>query len=604
MVNFVDKLEKTNSDIFSKNLILKEGLYIFLDIEKQDETCVLKNIDKDGNILKKDLGLFTKETEMDSFFEKCLKLQTNSIPVSPAKIFNPNKKIYNASCSPFALCFNKKNFIKYDSEILKDELENQYFKAAEKFINKENREQIEWFGNFKGFMVNNFLSFINRLEEFTEAKSNFNVSIFLKQPAIEDYIETHQLYLQKNVFNKDKFNKEIDNVVLGISDSLSGFNDKKRFLQHKTAPLEYNFRINENNALKIWKFFRMQKNNQLPNPMPVFIDKQELNGKVVSIYNDDRKKGFAEIIKDLFENHEKDLHNFYLIFFNNGLKGSHIIDLDFVPVFRYNIDNIKLEEVFPIGGKLSSLSIKNVFDFQKDIANRIFNNQLIQETQKGLWIKYFDDIEPNPKYHFTETIFNLMLKYRKSFYDFIYKSKRQAITEIMFDDIMINSILDDIKHDKEYDRGYSIKEKLNIWFSLYNFFNQNKKREDMASKIPELLEKCRKIANNDNEHLSENPEEFAFAAGQVIYFLLDKSKAANKTHALLEPFLQKTMADNLQNTIGNTIGVYKHAISFGKGRFERLAKEVLAYETDVNIKNLQRFLLAGYFAQAVIYEKK
>ena len=258
--------------------------------------------------------------------------------------------------------------------------------------------------------------------------------------------------------------------------------------------------------------------------------------------------------------------------------------------------------------------MKNVFDFERIILNKIFDGILISNFENGKRIRYFSDFndrkDTDIKY-INKIIekkrlhikLNLVLKYRKSFYDFIYKSKRQAITEIMFDDMMINSILDDIKHDKEYDRGYNIKEKLNIWFSLYNFFNQNKKREDMASKIPELLEKCRKIANNDSEHLSENPEEFAFAAGQVIYFLLDKSKAGNKTHALLEPFMQKTMAENLQNVIGNTIGVYKHAISFGKGRFERLAKEVLAYDTHVNIKNLQRFLLAGYFAQSVIYEK-
>ena len=603
---YVDELENNNPEIFSKNLKLREGLYIFLDIEKKDEAYILKNIDTDGNILKDDIRLFTKETEMNPFFKRCLKLQINSIPVSPAKIFNPNKKIYNASCSPFALCFNKKNFIKYDSEILESELKNQYFKTAEKYINKEKKEQLEWFENFKGFMVNNFLSFINELKEFTGAKSNFNVNIFLKQPKVEDYIETHQLYLQKNVFNKDKFNKEIDNEVLGISDSLSGFNDKKRFLQHKTAPLEYNYRINGNNALKIWKFFRMQKNNQLPNPMPVFVDKQELNKKIVSIYNDDRKKGFAEMIKDLWENHKKDLQDFYLIFFHNGLKGSRIIDLDFVPVFHYEIDNIKLKEVFPIGGKLSSLSVKNVFDFQQNIANKIFNNQLIQETQKGLWIKYFDDIEPNPKYNFTETIFNLMLKYRKAFYDFIYKSKRQAITEIMFDDMMTNSILDDIKHDKEYDREYSIKEKLNIWFSLYNFFNQNIKRENMVNKTNELFERIKLISKNENEQLN-NDEEFAFAAGQVIWKLLIQSESANRTHALLEPFLQKSDAKLFKLAIARTFEMYKHKFTLypKKYEFDKIFSDVLGFEPDEkNMKNLLPFILAGYFKESVFKREK
>jgi CRISPR-associated protein Csh1 len=174
----------------------------------------------------------------------------------------------------------------------------------------------------------------------------------------------------------------------------------------------------------------------------------------------------------------------------------------------------------------------------------------------------------------------------------------------MFDDMMIQSILDDIMHDQERDKEYNIKQKLNIWFSLYNYFNHtNKNREDMASKIPELTEKCRKTAN-EGEQLSDKPEEFAFAAGQIIYFLLSKSEASNKSHALLEPFLQKSKASLLQDAISNTINTYKHAIGFGKSRFENLAKEVLAYETNVNMKTLQRYLLAGYFADSVIYEKK
>jgi CRISPR-associated protein Csh1 len=615
---FVDELENSNPEAFSKNIELKEGLYIFLDMEKQNDAYVLKNRDNDGKILKDDIGLFTKETEMNPFFEKCLKLQINSIPVSPAKIFNPNKKIYNASCSPFALCFNKKNFIKYDSEILKNELKNQYFRTAEKFINKDKREHLEWFENFKGFMVNKFLSFINELEEFTVAKSNFNVNIFLKQPQVEDYFETHQLYLQKNVFNKDKFNMEIDDEVLGISDSLSGFNDKKRFLQHKTAPLEYNYRINGNVALKIWKFFRMQKNNQLPNPMPVFIDKQELNGKVVSIYNDDRKKGFVEIIKDLLDYHKEDLHNFYLIFFHNGLKGSRIIDLDFVPVFEYEFKNkMEIKALFNTiskekGELLNDYSIDNVFAFQNIIVRKIFNNSLVQYSKKSekYSYKYFDDIDP--KFVHGDIIYNLILKYRKAFYDFIYKSKHQAITNVMFHNIMQNTIFDDIMHDEyKLDKKYhtneiSIKEKLNIWFSLYNFFNQNKKREDMINKTTELFERIKLISKNNNEQLNSD-EEFAFAAGQVIWKLLIQSESANRTHALLEPFLQKTDAKLFKLAIARTFETYKHKFTLypNKYEFDKIFSDVMGFEPDEkNMKNLLPLILAGYFKESIFKKEK
>jgi CRISPR-associated protein Csh1 len=125
----------------------------------------------------------------------------------------------------------------------------------------------------------------------------------------------------------------------------------------------------------------------------------------------------------------------------------------------------------------------------------------------------------------------------------------------------------------------------------------------MASKIPELLGKMKEVANNNQAHF-ETEEEFMFGAGQTIYFLLNQSRASEKTHALLEPFIQKVKTIELQNSIANAINAYKHEISFGQGRFEKLSAEVLSFETNENLKKYQRLLLAGYFATPVIYEKK
>ena len=604
ITSFVDELEKNNPDIFSKNLELKEGLYIFFELDEKNEDCNLKNIDSEGNIHSEDIQVYDKNAEWNPFFEKCLKIQTNSIPVSNAKIFNPNKKIYNVSCSPFTLSFNKKNFIKYDNEVLINELENQYFKIAEQYINKEKEEHIKWFHCFREFMLEHFPDFITKRKEYEDLKAGSTINVYLKNPSIDDFKETHEAYLKEKVFNKDKYNLTFNDTIYGISDSLSLFQDKKPFLQHQTAPLKYNYRVQGNEAMKLWKFFQMQRNRQLPNPMPVFIDKQELNDRVVSLYNNEGKKTYSEIVRELVENHKVDLQNYYLIFFHNGYKKSRIVDLDFVPVFKYHVKDLQLREIFPLGGNLSNLTVKNVFEFQNNVINKIFNNQLAQKTKNnGLWLRYFDELEVKPEYGLTDTIYHLLYKYRKAIYDYVYKSRHQEITCRMFDDMMLQSILDNIIHDEDGNKDYPIKEKLNIWFSLYNYFNnQHKNREDMASKIPELMEKCRKVAHQ-GENLSEDPAEFAFAAGQLIYFLLNQSEAGNKSHALLEPFLQKSKAELLQDSISNTINTYKHAIDFGKGRFERLSKEVLAYETNVNIKKLQRYLLAGYFADSVIYEK-
>lgn len=209
----------------------------------------------------------------------------------------------------------------------------------------------------------------------------------------------------------------------------------------------------------------------------------------------------------------------------------------------------------------------------------------------------------------TETIVNLFYKYRRAFYDYVYKSKRQAITETMFYDIMLNSILDDVRHDeyklekKYHTKEKSIKEKLNIWFSFYNYFNNNKKPENMVNKTEQLFERLKQIAQNDNERIRSD-EEFAFAAGQLIRTILNKSESGERSHALLEPFLQKTNPGQFKLAIAREFEKYKHAFKFYKGdknryEFDKIMSEVMGVETNTSIKTLLPLILAGYFSETI-----
>ena len=58
----------------------------------------------------------------------------------------------------------------------------------------------------------------------------------------------------------------------------------------------------------------------------------------------------------------------------------------------------------------------------------------------------------------------------------------------------------------------------------------------MSSKITELMSKMSSVASGKS-HL-DNPEEFAFCAGQIVSYLIDRSAASNKNYSLLEPYLQ------------------------------------------------------------------
>jgi CRISPR-associated protein Csh1 len=177
----------------------------------------------------------------------------------------------------------------------------------------------------------------------------------------------------------------------------------------------------------------------------------------------------------------------------------------------------------------------------------------------------------------------------------------------MFHDMMRKSVLDDLKRE---DKEFRIKEKLNIWFSLYNYFVNSTNNDNMVNKTQELFEKLKKIASSDNNsEFIKSDDEFAFAAGQLIRSILNKSESGERSHALLEPFLQKTECGKLKLAIARAFDTYKHAFKFYRGdnnryEFDKIMSDVMGFETKTNMKDLLPMILAGYFSETIFKKEK
>lgn len=591
LVNFVNNLP---SEVFSYNLKLKDGLYWIVGRGGQGSLHIVEKRNyKEGD-------------EQDELLDWCLQVLKFLPPVSPAKIFNPNKKIFGGSCSAFALGFNKKNLInkekepRYSEETVKEEMQ-QYFKSADAYLESDIHKN--WKKEFETFCIQNLVQLLKEDETFQKPRADLDIYVIFNEPTLSDFKEIHDRYVSRKVFNKDEYNIVIGSTTYGISDSMSSFDDKKIFRQHKTAPFDLNYRVTGDTAKIIWQFHQLRRRQVLPNPLPIFIDKQELNGKMIAVVNEDKTVSYSQMLRKLFEDTPKgDLGSYYLLFF---LKGS-IADLDFVPSFRYHLENMQITEVFPLGGKIAG-KIDNVFEFERKVANKVFDKQLIVESKN--WLKYFDDIKYDHK-HMSYNTYNQLLRYRKGFYDYIYKSKREAIQQHAFHDIMKRGILDFIRRDtgkdSPNDYDYAIKEKLNIWFSLYDYFNPSPSNKfDMINKTQTLVARMQEIVKEGSAETFQSDDEYAFAAGQLIRFLLSKNESANRSHALLEPFLQKTEPELFKLAIARSFDTYKHALKFYGGskryEFDKLMSIVMGYEpkSGTNMKDHLPLILAGYFAETV-----
>ncbi len=630
IINYTKHLKENSPMLFEEGLEPSKGLHIFVELDEEGNAINFpgkKGVDWD----------YYDGKEMSPFLKSIIPYEQESKRVGTRmdKVLDTgkvegSKKFQIFSCSPYILSFKKQSLV-----LIKSRLKPFFDNAIKTCIKKDDEVTTQKVIAYKNALsqllikINEFKTRTNPTDLFAEEKSvfeimknDFFVNFYYKNVPFTEYAIAHQNYLQQKLFNNNDYNNEktISDNTYGLSGFINGLNMKKPFLEHKTASMYKGIasRIQAKDTVFLNDFDLLlkRKNNKIfPSPLPIFIDKNEFSNsdEIISIFKKDGRLTYSQILKQLFKKTpERILQNYYLLFFNYKYE---LEDFDFVSKFRYSLEENntypKVKNLFGIKMNKDELKrdyeIRNIFYFEQEIVKIIFNNSLVKVKDNDFSVSYFGEVKAE-YVSGGEPVYQMILKYRKAFYDYIYKSKTQAISCTMWDEIMWNSIIGDLRTDKITDKGYhsrdySIKEKLNIWFSLYNYFTNNLKRTDMASKIPELLEKMKKVANDENAHF-DTTEEFAFGAGQVIYFLLNQSKASERTHALLEPFIQKVKAEQLQSSIAQTINMYKHELSFGHGRFERLSSEVLAFETGDNLKNYQRFLLAGYFATPVIYEKK
>jgi CRISPR-associated protein Csh1 len=626
IINFVKDLENDYPEVFELNKMPSPGLHFWVELDEKG------NWKNNPPVEGKDYVVYDGQEEKNELLMEAARyeelgkrLGTRMDKVLDTAKIEGSSKFQIFSCSPFIVSFKKQSLNQIPLRI------DSYFKNAISICLDDSvlEEKAKAFKS----TIPNVLTQVTLFEKTIKKrgggeekkklleiiKNSSFINIYLKNGSIESYSEAHRNYLIQKVFNNNDYNsdKELNDYTWGISNFINGTGakfSKKIFLQHTTSCFHKGIasRIQIEDAIRLDTFEKILYRGILPKPLPLIIDKKEVKydkNKVTStefikLFDaENKRRTFPQILKSLFdENPQRVLANYYLLY----IVGTTVYDFDFVSKFEYSLSDVFIYNLFNIRDKnkelSSSVKLKNIFDFERKIAGEIFNNSLIKLGDESIKYYYFDEI--NPKYVIgAEEMASLILRYRRAFYDFIYKSQKQAITTSMFDSLMLSSILLDVKQDEEFNKDQQIKRKLNIWLSLSQFFI-NHNSINMATQFQELMAKMDKIANDDNYQLDQNLQDFLFASGQIIYFLLWHNKADKPSHAMLESFLQKVTVEQLQSSITNAVNTYKHEIDFGKGRFERLCAQVLAFSSKENIKNHQRYMLAGYFAPAVILKKK
>ncbi|WP_018676649.1 hypothetical protein [Riemerella columbina] len=640
LINYTESLSE---EFKSLGLMPKSGLHILVSLKDNGEL----NMQSDSISFD---YYHKKREELSPLLEQCMRLQENAWCVNTNKCFDlPIKAIH--TCSPYCIGFKKEHLREGAKYIANEEknkpqiyerFEEKYFDNAINLVSEDERLQ-RAFSSFKDFMVKgswevvledilnvrqtkyqhfehkldglqNDLKATNDKQEKMRLKEEIKslqyqmmevqpldegdyILFYLDLP-LDSYQSAHDRYLADKLFNTSDYNTEPNDegLIYGTNDFLNGFNSNMPFLMHQTATFDITGRISNKDAKTLYELSKVMPRKTLPNPLPIFIYNDEFKKRVFAFYKEERLN-FRDLAKTFYQDYSEDFQNYYLLQWANTQNGIVFNDFDFVAKFNYYLtddkNGLNISNYFEIkekGGKdfMRYPFLKTVFDLEDKVLKYLIQNKYHR-------VDYFSDFKKED-YENRDLTFLSYSKYRKAVYDFVYKSDRKTIGVKEFTEMVFNGILDDLKNNN----GYGIKEKLNLWYSLYEFFDKtDKNKPTMANKLKEYQNFIGDLINDRVDAEKVTDEQFAFAVGQVIYYLTSKSKSDDTSYRLIDPYLQKTNCSALQQRITEDFQRYSHE-NFSE-KFRKVSALVLTHDTSINMKDLQPQILSGVFAKNQLF---
>lgn len=544
---FKEKLSK-KPNLVLDSYTLNSGIYIKLS-EKYVQKFIVKQ-EKSKNVLYKENG--DKATDEDWFKKKdylSIYLDSNK------SVFD--QKFHNANF--LTLFFKIENFNYIITNLNKN---FEVFRTFEKFNKKEDKIIIE---NQKEYinskerqekinkaekLIKNYLDEIKKFAD-EKIKNGQYVRIFIDE-ADKIYEKESQIYTELKIFNANSYNKLINGKIYGLSNSNMGMNSKKPFLEHKSRKSILPSMISQKEALDEKSFFDWlyyQKREFIDNFNNVFLLKKNLKGRAVIID---------------FES---------IPFIPSEVKSHHKIEKE-KSYFKIEIvDFIDAGlDLYEINNKNAKAKINEVL-YQKSLSDNNLSNNEIKINDKMLK--------------------ELIYQTRNSVIELLYKNNEADFYQ------MVNKYSSDfikvaLRSSKEYGE-LNAKKAINFILSLKDYKGET---VDLDT-IKENLENALK---SDITKLDSN--EYFFLAGQIAKYLMSKSKAANKTYALAEPYLKAKTTNKLKSVLKNEFERYKYEILIYDKRFNK-AYLLIQNSDDIQINNdFESLMLAGMMSQNLIYNNK
>ena len=157
-----------------------------------------------------------------------------------------------------------------------------------------------------------------------------------------------------------------------------------------------------------------------------------------------------------------------------------------------------------------------------------------------------------------------------------------------------------IKNSILNNKYYLARNQFNLFYSILDYFDKGE--EKMGDRLSDLMSSLRNKIISEQTFDIDGEDEYYFAVGQLVSYLISLNKSNNKTHNLINPILNCKDDKKLKQEIAKLFKKYNYDINKSNKKFNKLASMVLSYVPEKEFNTT--LLIAGYLSNNLIYEKK
>jgi len=591
---FKRELEDDNNLILDE-YIPADGSYIIVDAEGK-----IKNY-QDIKLDKKKRGTSEAVVKGSYFKEICFydyhsKLISMNKPVDSKKVIHSNNYLAFAVKKESITSKLTETIIDNYYDTLKNPLEKKYKKSKEaskiyqKFEEEYAPVNIKILEKCRSWIKQHIFS-IDKLVQIDLGKKDY-LKIFFEvfEVGEEDNKKNRELFIQEdnryifpNIYNSNDYNVEVEEKIQGIPDNNMGMNAKKPFLAIKTRKTPAGYLVDEKKAILQKQFFEYLMNLASSGKNNVYIDTK--NYRIKAYSDQDERDDFDEMASGYYLRIQKGKEleiqvQDNLVDYQNRLK------LNFEYIKFINID--RKEDKLPEFAKRYGIYYKRT-----NVGNLI--NEIF--FSKCLRTNYFMDISAiNVK---DSTLKQNIIMYRNAIFDWVYKGIDNNFS-IVEEKFALSLIKNSIQSDDKY--KLRAKSQLNLHWSLKDYFFKTKGKQggntmvDTAIKVRENVKE--KVLSKNEVTMPSNDEEYYYAVGQLLSYLIFKSRAGKKMQSMVNPVLNAKRDNVIKMRLFQLYKKYNYDISIYNYHMKNLYAMILGYKPKNKVN--QEMILFGYLDENIL----